>query len=223
MTSISHVTLEVSSPDIDAARDFYSSAFGAVPQIRLAPTDAESHGFRGFTLSLIVSQPASVNALIDAAIAGGAHLRKPAKKQFWGGYSGVVQTPDGTICKVATSVKKNTAPGDRHIDRVTLILGVADIKQSKQYYIDQGLTVAKSFGSKYVEFAAADDAVMLALYKRAGLAKDAGVAVDGGGPHRIIIGGGAREFVDPDAFAWEPASRPADVRVNHHEDTRAHD
>jgi catechol 2,3-dioxygenase-like lactoylglutathione lyase family enzyme len=223
MTSINQVTLEVPSPDIDAARDFYSSAFGAVPQIRLAPANAESYGFRGFTLSLIVSQPASVDALTDAALAGGAAILKPAKRQFWGGYSGVVQAPDGTICKLATSAKKNTAPHDRHIDSVTLILGVADIKQSKQYYIDQGLTVAKSFGSKYVEFAAAGDAIMLALYKRAGLAKDAGVAVDGGGSHQIIIGADAGAFVDPDGFAWESVSAAADVRVNDHEDARGRD
>jgi catechol 2,3-dioxygenase-like lactoylglutathione lyase family enzyme len=223
MTSINHVTVEVSSPDIDAAQHFYASAFGAVPQIRLASTDADSHGFRGFTLSLIVSQPASVDALIDAATAGGAPVLKPVKKQFWGGYSGVMQAPDGTIWKIATSAKKNTAPDDRHIDRVTLILGVADVKQSKQYYIDHGLTVAKSFGSKYVEFAADDDAVMLALYKRAGLAKDAGVAVDGGGSHRIIIGVDAATFVDPDGFAWESTSAAADVRVNHHGDARGRD
>jgi hypothetical protein len=166
MTSITHVTLELSSPDIDAARDLYSSAFGAVPQIRLAPTDAESCGFRGFTLS---------------------------------------------------------APRDRRIDRVTLTLGVADIQQSKQYYIDQGLTVAKSFGSKYVEFAAADHAVMLALYKRAGLAEDAGVAVDGGGSHRIIIGADAGAFVDPDGFARQPASTGADIMVSHHEGARGRD
>jgi uncharacterized glyoxalase superfamily protein PhnB len=222
MTSINQVTLMVSSPDIDAAQDFYSSAFGAVPQLRLASTDAESHGFRGFTLSLIVSQPASVDELIDAALGGGAVILKPAKKQFWGGYSGVVQAPDGTIWKVATSAKKNT-PGDRRIERVTLILGVADIKKSKQYYIDHGLTVAKSFGSKYVEFAASGDAVMLALYKRAGLAKDAGVAAAGGGAHRIIIGADAGAFVDPDGFTWKSGSTPTNVRVDHRENARAHD
>jgi uncharacterized glyoxalase superfamily protein PhnB len=214
MTSINLVTVEVSSPEFDAAREFYSSAFGAVPQIRLASTDAESYGFRGFTLSLIASQPASVDAFVDAALAGGAAILKPAKRQFWGGYSGVVQTPDGTICKVATSAKKNTDPGDRHVDRVTLILGVADVKESKRYYIDQGLTVAKSFGSKYVEFDAADDFVMLALYKRAGLAKDAGVSVEGDGSHRIVIGADSGAFVDPDGFAWESASAVADIRVN---------
>jgi uncharacterized glyoxalase superfamily protein PhnB len=222
MTSINQVTIMVSSPDIDAAQEFYSSAFGAVPQLRLASTDAESDGFRGFTLSLIVSRPASVDELIDAAVAGGAAILKPAKKQFWGGYSGVVQAPDGTIWKVATSAKKNTA-GDRHIERVTLILGVADIKKSKQYYIDHGLTVARSFGSKYVEFAAAGDAVMLALYKRAGLAKDAGVAVAGRSAHRIIVCSDAGAFVDPDGFTWQSASASTSLSADQHAGVRARD
>jgi uncharacterized glyoxalase superfamily protein PhnB len=222
MTSINQVTLMVSSTDIDAAQDFYSSAFGAIPQIRLASSDAESDGFRGFTLSLIVSQPSSVDELTDAAVAHGAAILKPAKKQFWGGYSGVVKAPDGTICKVATSANKNTT-GDRLIERVTLILGVANMKKSKQYYVDHGLTVAKSFGSKYVEFAAAGDAVTLALYKRAGLAKDAGVAVDGGGAHRIVICPDTGAFVDPDGFTWKSISTRTNVTVDHREDARARD
>jgi len=37
------------------------------------------------------------------------------------------------------------------------------------------------------------------------LAKDAGVSPEGTGPHRIVIGGAAGPFTDPDAFAGEPA------------------
>ena len=33
-----------------------------------------------------------------------------------------------------------------------LLLGVADVKASKRFYVDRGLAVGKSFGSKYVEF-----------------------------------------------------------------------
>ena len=40
----------------------------------------------------------------------------------------------------------------------------------------------------------------------AGPAKDAGVAADGSGSHRLIIGGDAGPFTDPDGFAWEPAT-----------------
>ncbi len=42
------------------------------------------------------------------------------------------------------------------------------------------MTVARSFGGKYVEFAAGQSSrVKLAMYKRPALAKDLGVPVDG--------------------------------------------
>ena len=72
-----------------------------------------------------------------------------------------------------------------------LLLGVADVAASKRFYVDRGLAVAKSFGRKYVEFAAASGPVKLALYRRRALAKDAGVSPDGTGSHRLIIGGDA--------------------------------
>ena len=87
-----------------------------------------------------------------------------------------------------------------------LLLGVADVAASKRFYVDQGLAVAKSFGRMYVEFAAGSSSVKLALYRRRALAKDAGVAPDGTGSHRLMIGGDAGPFTDPDGFAWEAAS-----------------
>ena len=87
-----------------------------------------------------------------------------------------------------------------------LLLGVADVKASKQFYVDRGLAVAKSFGSKYVEFATPESPLKLALYSRRAAAKDAGVSPDGTGSHRIVIGGDAGPFTDPDGFAWEDAS-----------------
>ena len=81
----------------------------------------------------------------------GATALKPAAKSFWG-YGGVVQAPDGTIWKVATSAKKDTGPATRQIDDFVLLLGVADVAATKRFYVDHGLAVAKSFGSKYVEF-----------------------------------------------------------------------
>jgi predicted lactoylglutathione lyase len=47
-------------------------------------------------LSLVVSQPATVDGFIGAAFDAGATPLKPAKKSFWG-YGGVVRAPDGTI------------------------------------------------------------------------------------------------------------------------------
>jgi catechol 2,3-dioxygenase-like lactoylglutathione lyase family enzyme len=204
MTSIESVTLEV--PDPTAAEAFYTAAFGLSTRVRLRASDAATAGFRGFTLTLEVAQPATVDNLVGTALGAGARQLKQAKKQFWGGYSGVVQAPDGTIWKVGTTAKKNTGPATRDIDGIVLLLGVADVAASKQFYVDRGLEVAKGYGSKYVEFTAPSDAIKLALYKRRALAKDAGVPHEGTGSHRIAIGSDAGRFTDPDGFGWEPGS-----------------
>jgi hypothetical protein len=86
-----------------------------------------------------------------------------------------------------------------------LLLGAADVPASKRFYVDRGLAVARSFGRKYVEFDMPSGAVTLGLYGRRALAKDAGVAQEGTGSHRLIIGGDAGPFTDPDGFEWEPA------------------
>ena len=188
--------------DHAAASAFYADAFGLGAQVSLRASDAPTAGFRGFTLSLVVSQPAAVDGLIDAALAAGATPLKPVRKSFWG-YGGVVEAPDGTIWKAASSSKKNTGPATRQIDDIVLLLGVADVAESKRFYLDRGLTVTKSFGRKYVEFAT--QPVKLALYGRRALAKDAGVDRDGSGSHRIVIASDAGPFTDPDGFAWEAA------------------
>jgi catechol 2,3-dioxygenase-like lactoylglutathione lyase family enzyme len=202
MTSIKSVTLEV--PDPTMANAFYTAAFGLGTQVGLRASEAPTSGFRGFTLSLVVSQPATVDGLIGAAVDAGATPLKPAKKGLWG-YGGVVRAPDGTIWKVATSSKKDAGPATRQIDEIVLLLGVADVAASKQFYVDRGLAVARSFGRKYVEFATPSAHVKLALYRGRALAKDASVSPDGTGSHRIVIGSDAGPFTDPDGFAWEAA------------------
>ncbi len=199
-TSITSVTLGVLDPD--AANIFYNAAFDLGDQLRLRESDAPTTGFRGFTLSLVVSRPATVDGLVRSALDAGATPLKPVKKGFWG-YGGVVQAPDGTIWKVATSAKRDAGPATREIDEIVLLLGVADVATSKRFYVDHGLTVARSFGRKYVEFAMPATGVKLALYGRRALAKDAGVGPDGEGSHRIVIGSDAGPFTDPDGFAWE--------------------
>lgn len=210
MTSIESVTLEVA--DLTAANRFYTTAFGLGSQIRLQASEAPTTGFRGFTLSLVVSQPANVNALMDAAVDAGAATLKPASKSLWG-YGGVVQAPDKTIWQVASSSKKDTGPATRQIDEIVLLLGVGDMAASKQFYVDRGLAVAKSFGSKYVEFATGSGPVKLALYKRRALAKLVGVSPDGTGSHRLTIDSDAGPFTDPDGFAWATASETASLRT----------
>jgi predicted lactoylglutathione lyase len=203
MTSLEYVTLEV--PDPAAAEAFYAAVFGLGDKVRVRPSEEPTTGFRGFTLSLVVSQPSSVDSFIGTALEGGADELKPAKKGFWG-YGGVVQAPDGAIWKVATSSKKDTGPATRQVDDFVLLLGVEDVKASKRFYVDRGLAVAKSFGAKYVEFDTPSSPVKLALYARRAAAKDAGVAPDGTGSHRIATGSDAGPFTDPDGFVWEATS-----------------
>jgi predicted lactoylglutathione lyase len=203
VTSIESLTLEVADPT--PADAFYRTAFDFDTQVNVRASDAATTGFRGFTVSLVVSQPSTADSLIGTALDGGATPLKPAAKGFWG-YGGVVRAPDGTIWKIATSSKKDTGPATRQIDEIVLLLGVEDVKASKRFYMGRGLAVAKSFGSKYVEFAASPAHVKLALYGRPALAKDAGVPPEGTGSHRIVIGSDNGSFTDPDGFAWESAS-----------------
>lgn len=202
MTSIDRVTLEV--PDPSAASAFYTTAFGLGTRVGVSSSDASTAGFRGFTLSLVVSQPANVNALVDAAIDAGATPLKPAARSFWG-YGGVVRAPDGTIWKVATSAKKDTGPATREVDEIVLLLGAEDVAASKQFYVDHGIAVAKSFGRKYVQFATPASPIGLGLYGRRALAKDAGVPAEGTGSHRIVVDSDYGSFTDPDGFRWQAA------------------
>lgn len=202
MTSIDHITLEVA--DASAAERFYADAFGLGDRIRVRAGDTPTSGFRGYTVSITVAQPADVRAYVDSAVAAGATVIKPVAASLWG-VGATVQAPDGAIWKIATSAKKDTGPATRVPQSVVLLLGADDVKASKQFYVGRGLPVGKSFGS-YVQFELADSPVQLGLYKRRALAKDAGVPEDGGGSHRIVIGGGTDSAVDPDGFAWEAAA-----------------
>lgn len=203
MTSIDCITLEAADPT--AAERFYADAFGLGKQVRVRAAEADSSGFRWFTVSLVVSQPSIVDGLMGAALGAGATELKPAKKSLWG-YGGVVQAPDGTIWQLASSSKKDTGPDSRQIDEIVLLLGVSDMAATKRFYVDRGLKVAKSFGSKYVEFDGSSSPIKLSLYGRRGLAKVAGVPAEGSGSHRLTIGGDAGTFTDPDGFMWEPSA-----------------
>jgi hypothetical protein len=136
----------------------------------------------------------------------GATVLKPVAKSMWG-HGGVVQAPDGAIWKVATSARKDSGPASRQVDEIVLLLGAAGVSASKKFYVERGLTVGKSFGS-YVDFKMGSSPIGFGLYKRAALAKDAGVPPEGSGSHRLAVNSDLGEFTDPDGFAWEP------VRVN---------
>jgi predicted lactoylglutathione lyase len=200
MTGIESLVLEVE--DTTAAEAFYKEAFDLGDVVTVRQSSAPTSGFRGLTVSLVVSQPGTVDALVRSALDAGATALKPVTKSLWG-YAGVVRAPDGTIWKVATSAKKDTGPATREVDEVVLLLGVEDVKASKQFYADKGMPVGKSFGGKYAEFDTPGAAVKLALYPRKAAAKDAGVDPAGSGSHRVAVTGDAGAFTDPDGFVWE--------------------
>ncbi|GAA1390930.1 hypothetical protein GCM10009639_20130 [Kitasatospora putterlickiae] len=201
MPVIESVILE--SPEPGTAEAFYSAAFGLGDRLRFRASDEPTTGFRGHVLSLVVSQPGTVDLFTASALDGGAVVVKPARKSLWG-YGGVIRTPDGAIWKIATSARKDTAPATRRIDDFVLLLGVDDVKTTKRFYTDHGLTVAKSFGNKYVEFDTAPSRLKLALYPRRAAAKDAGIDPEGTGSRRIAIAAD-HDFTDPDGLAWEAA------------------
>ncbi len=198
-TTISSLVLDVD--DVAAAEAFYA-ALGVTDRLRVRASEAPSSGFRGYTLSLVVSQPGNVDTYVRVAADAGATVLKPARKSFWG-YGAVVQAPDGAIWKFASSSKKDTGPATQDYDHLVLLLGVEDVKATKQYYVDRGLKVGKSFGSKYVEFVVSEPGIQLSLYTRRAAAKDAGVDAEGTGSHRITVVSDAGAFTDPDGFGWE--------------------
>lgn len=204
MALIDRVVLEVA--DVEAAERFHAAALGLDDRLRLRHSDAPAEGFRGFTMSLIVSQPADADAFVDAALGAGATALKPPKKSLWG-YGGAVQAPDGTIWTVASSARKNSAPPARRFDDLVLQLGVEDVGASKRFYVDRGFEATKSFGRRYVEFAPPSSPVKLAFVRRRALARVAGVDPAGIGSHRLLIAGDAGPFTDPDGFTWTAAER----------------
>jgi hypothetical protein len=201
--TIASLTLEVSDPA--ASQSFYETALGVDSQVRARTADTPATGFRGFTISLVVGQPSTVDSLLETALTGGAKALKPAEKGLWG-YGAVVQDADGVIWKLATSAKKDKGPATRKIDDLVLLIGAADMRASKRFYVEHGLPVKRSFPGRYVEFDAPAGGIKLALYPgRTGLAKDAGVSPTGDGPHGIAVHSSAGQFSDPDGFSWEAA------------------
>jgi predicted lactoylglutathione lyase len=203
MSGIASVILE--GPEPARAQSFYADALGVESYVGVRASEAPTEGFRGFTMSLVVPEPATVDAYVEAALDAGATSVKPVAKSFWG-YGGVVRAPDGTVWQVASSSKKSTGPASLVVEHVVLLLGVADVRASKRFYVDRGLTVKRSFGGRYAEFESAPKQVNLALNGRRSLARNAGVSPEGSGSHRLAVAGDAGSFTDPDGFVWESAA-----------------
>lgn len=194
----------VGADELAATKRFYEDAFGIDGRVGVRPATSPTSGFRGFAPSLILAQPADVDILFSSALAAGAETLKPVTKSLWG-YGGSLRAPEGTVWQIASASKKNTGPSTRTIERLVLLLGVEDVKASKRFYENRGVRVAKSYGSKYVEFDSG--AIKLALYPRAKLATQVGVDSPGTGSHRVAINADG-SFTDPDGFEWEGATAP---------------
>lgn len=198
MTTITQLLLETDDPE-SAAR-FYAEALGLGDRIRTRGTEEPSTGFRGATVSLVVPDPGVVDGFMAAGTAAGARTVKPASRSFFG-YGGTLEAPDGTVVTLATSSKKATGAAPGTIDELVVQLGVTAVAPSKEFYVDRGTEVAQSYGRKYASFATGP--ISLALLKRSGLAKAAGVPSEGSGSHRLAIVGDLGELTDPDGFRWE--------------------
>jgi predicted lactoylglutathione lyase len=68
---------------------------GAAGQAAPAP------GFRGSALAINLASAAEVDAALDAAVAAGGTLARPAQATDWGGYNGYFADPDGHLWEVA--------------------------------------------------------------------------------------------------------------------------
>lgn len=205
---IHSITIEVANTsDLTGAESFYSNALGLGDRVRIRVASEPSSGFRGFAPSLILVQPADVDAVFARALAEGAQVLKPVEKSLWG-YGGSLLAPEGTAWQIASANKTATGPATGRVERVVLLLGVDDVKASKAFYQRQGVVVAKSFGSKYVEFDSG--AIKLALYKRAALAKQVGIDAAGAGSHRLAVCSDGT-FTDPDGYAWVVDDRAREV------------
>jgi len=66
-----------------------------------ATVKPEGHGFRGVALAQNVPTKGDVKMALDAAVAAGGTVKKPAQDVFWGGHSGYFADPDGHLWEVA--------------------------------------------------------------------------------------------------------------------------
>ncbi|MBP7737643.1 MAG: VOC family protein [Spirochaetes bacterium] len=66
-----------------------------------AMADDEKTGFSGITLSYNAKSEKEVDDVMREVSKLGATIVKPARKVFWGGYSGYFRDPDGHLFEVA--------------------------------------------------------------------------------------------------------------------------
>ncbi len=77
------------------------SLYPTVDLAKDANVSPDSNGFPRFSLAYNARTRDEVDTVLNAAVAAGAILRKPAQEAFWGGYSGYFSDPDGFLWEVA--------------------------------------------------------------------------------------------------------------------------
>ncbi len=86
---------------------FYSAGgvvlalFGRADLAHDATVEDSPPGFSGIALAHNVRSEAEVEQVLAEAAAAGGRIVKPAKRAFWGGYSGYFADPDGHLWEVA--------------------------------------------------------------------------------------------------------------------------
>ena len=112
---------------------------------------------------------------------------------------------------------------DQHLNYITL--GVADLAASRRFYRETFDWQERGDSNDNIAFYQAGSALILALFPRAALAADAGIAADGTAvtdlspaaqqcvtivnpPQAVYWGGYSGYISDPDGFLWEIAHNP---------------
>lgn len=164
-------TTVLAATDVEQARGFYAA------------------GFRGYVLTYTLNQPSEVRSVMEAAVATGAELLKPAKKALFGAFSGSFRAPDGSIWKLAASSNKDTAAttASPQATESTLILGVKDPLVSAAFYRALGMTTDRDYGKKYIDFQPASERARLCFMERDVLAKDVGATPQSNGFSAMVL------------------------------------
>ena len=113
-----------------------------------------------------------------------------------------MQAPDGTIWKVAASSKKNKRPGGPEFEHLVLLLGVEDVKASKEYYVTRGSEVGEELRRQVRRVRGpAPDIKLVSLQPRAAR-QGRRRRCRGNRVAPILVVSDAGDFTDPDGYVW---------------------
>lgn len=75
--------------------------YGVKPLAEDANVPADGQGFKAQACAINLESEAAVDEALSFAQACGGHITQPARKVFWGGYSGYFADPDGHLWEIA--------------------------------------------------------------------------------------------------------------------------